>query len=61
MIKNRIIPIFLVLLSYASVANAQGRRMRKITAPGQPIEIQLTPYKTTMIGDGKDTALMTVK
>lgn len=28
---------------------------------GQPTEIQLTPYKTTMLGNGKDTALISVK
>jgi arabinogalactan endo-1,4-beta-galactosidase len=42
-------------------ANAQGRRFRKPPPAGQPNEIQITPYKTTMLGDGKDTALISVK
>ncbi len=41
--------------------NGQGRRFRKPPPAGQPAEIQLTPYKTTMLGDGKDTALISVK
>lgn len=61
MITNRYITALLVLLSFVTLTKAQGRRQRKITAPGQPVEIQLTPYKTTMIGDGRDTALMSVK
>jgi len=42
-------------------ANAQGRRFRKLPPPGQPNTIQITPYKTTMLGDGKDTALISIK
>src|SRR3569833_2979875 len=40
-----------------SAANAQGRIKG---SPGQPFEVQITPYKTTMKADGKDTALIAV-
>jgi arabinogalactan endo-1,4-beta-galactosidase len=55
--------LILILISSLSVnaAHAQGRRARKLPPPGQPAQIQLTPYKTTMLGDGKDTALISVK
>jgi arabinogalactan endo-1,4-beta-galactosidase len=42
---------------YFSSANAQGRTKG---SPGQPFEVQITPYKTTMKADGKDTALIAV-
>ena len=58
--KTKIIPFVLLLVCFATIVNAQGR-MRKMTRPGDPTEIQLTPYKTTMLGDGKDTALISVK
>jgi len=61
MFKNKILGVLIVLISIATVANAQGRRVRKVYQPGQPIEIQLTPYKTTMYGNGKDTALISIK
>ena len=41
-------------------ANAQNRRFKPKPA-GVPSEIQVTPYKTTMIADGKDETLITVK
>ncbi|SDS05311.1 beta-galactosidase [Mucilaginibacter mallensis] len=60
--KNWIIVlIILICCIIASISNAQGRRARRVTLPGQPIEIQLTPYKTTMLGNGRDTALISVK
>jgi len=60
--KNWIIVlIILICCIIASLSNAQGRRDRRVTLAGQPIEIQLTPYKTTMFGNGKDTALISVK
>jgi arabinogalactan endo-1,4-beta-galactosidase len=61
MFKNKILGVFIVMISIATAANAQGRRVRKVYQPGQPIEIQLTPYKTTMYGNGKDTALISIK
>ena len=39
--------------------HAQGRFKPK--PPGVPSEIQVTPYKTTMIADGKDRALISLK
>jgi arabinogalactan endo-1,4-beta-galactosidase len=50
-----LIPLFVL---FFSIAHAQGRRTGK---PGQPFEVQITPYKTTMKADGKDTALIAVK
>ncbi|MFI5161506.1 MAG: glycosyl hydrolase 53 family protein [Sphingobacteriales bacterium] len=57
---KKAIPLALIaLLSVISFlpANAQGR---KKGSPGQPFEVQITPYKTTMKADGKDTALIAV-
>ncbi|HVW98311.1 MAG TPA: glycosyl hydrolase 53 family protein [Mucilaginibacter sp.] len=41
-------------------ADAQGRRFKPKPA-GVPSELQVTPYKTTMIANGKDETLITVK
>ena len=60
MFKNKILSMFIILISIATITNAQ-RRPRKVYQPGQPIEVQLTPYKTTMYGNGKDTALVSIK
>ena len=57
-LKNGLLIIFLMLFA-AIAANAQGRRQQK--PPGVPSEIQLTPYKTTMLADGRDEALISVK
>ena len=57
-LKNTLLVIFLMLFAVTAV-NAQGRRKPK--PPGVPSEIQITPYKTTMIADGKDEALINVK
>ncbi|MGZ3945135.1 MAG: glycosyl hydrolase 53 family protein [Mucilaginibacter sp.] len=46
-----------ITIFYVSSANAQGRTKG---SPGQPFEVQITPYKTTMKADGKDTALIVV-
>jgi len=60
--KNRIIVLLILIFCViASISSAQGRKARRVTLPGQPVEIQLTPYKTTMLGNGKDTALISVK
>ena len=42
----------LVLVAYAEQGKAQG---------GPPTEIQVTPYKTTMLANGKDEVLITAK
>jgi arabinogalactan endo-1,4-beta-galactosidase len=57
----KFIPFFFILVCVTATVNAQGRRIRKMTRPGDPTTIQLTPYKTTMLGNGKDTALIVVK
>ncbi len=59
--KNKIIATMLALTCFATLAIAQGRRAWRQTKPCEPIEIQLTPYKTTMLGNGHDTALISVK
>jgi arabinogalactan endo-1,4-beta-galactosidase len=46
----RLLTSLLLILIFLS-ANAQGRRRG---VAGKPFEIQVTPYKTTMIADGKD-------
>jgi arabinogalactan endo-1,4-beta-galactosidase len=57
-LKSNLLITFL-LLSAITAVKAQGRRAPK--PPGVPAEIQITPYKTTMIADGKDKALINVK
>ena len=49
--------IILLFIFSSQATNAQGRSSGK---PGQPFEVQITPYKTTMKADGKDTALIAV-
>ena len=51
--------IFLMLIA-ATGLRAQQRRFTP-KPPGVPSEIQVTPYKTTMIADGKDQALVNIK
>jgi beta-galactosidase len=59
-IKSLLLLSCLLTVFCADVASAQGRR-RMVAAPGKPAEIQLTPYKTTMIANGKDEAVIGVK
>jgi arabinogalactan endo-1,4-beta-galactosidase len=58
--KSKLTTVMLVLVAFTTV-HAQQRRMRKSRPPGQPSEIQVTPYKTTMIADGNDKALINIK
>lgn len=58
---TRVSAFVLIALLITLNANAQGRRFRKSPPPGQPTEIQVTPYKTTMLGNGRDTASISVK
>ncbi len=51
--------IVVLILSGLTAANAQ--RGRKPKPPGVPNELQVTPYKTTMIANGKDEALISIK
>jgi arabinogalactan endo-1,4-beta-galactosidase len=50
-----------VLLMLFGVTALQAQRGRKPKPAGVPNEIQLTPYKTTMIANGKDEAIINVK
>lgn len=44
-----------------AVAYKQGRTFRKkVETTGAPAEVVLTPYKTTMLADGKDVTVMNV-
>jgi beta-galactosidase len=56
--KSNLLIIFLMLFAVTAV-NAQGRR--KSAPPGMPNEIQITPYKTTMIANGKDKVSISIK
>jgi len=59
--RNKIAAIITLFTCFVTAASAQGKRAWRQTKPGEPIEIQLTPYKTTMLGNGSDTALIGVK
>jgi arabinogalactan endo-1,4-beta-galactosidase len=48
----------ILIIFIASATSAQGRRTGH---PGQPFEVEITPYKTTMKADGKDTCRIAVK
>ncbi len=42
-----------------AVAYKRGKKLiSKIETTGTPVEVQLTPYKTTMLADGKDVTVM---
>lgn len=53
-----IITGIILIIFISPVALAQGRRNGH---PGQPFEVEITPYKTTMKADGKDTCVIAVK
>jgi hypothetical protein len=62
MTKHLAIPVkqllaALILILVVSSAGAQGRRRG---AAGKAFEIQVTPYKTTMIANGKDEVMIKV-
>ena len=57
-LKSNLLIAFLMLFAVSAI-DAQGRR--KPAPPGMPNEIQITPYKTTMIANGKDEALINIK
>lgn len=52
--------LYVVILLAAGNTQAQGRRFKPKPA-GVPSELQVTPYKTTMMANGKDETLITVK
>jgi len=51
--------VALLLTSVSSLVSAQGRWKPK--PAGVPSELQVTPYKTTMIANGTDEAVISVK
>jgi arabinogalactan endo-1,4-beta-galactosidase len=53
--------LLIVVLILSGLTNAQAQRGRKPKPPGVPNELQVTPYKTTMIANGKDEALISIK
>jgi len=57
-LKNSLLLVFVLLIA-APVLKAQRRWQPK--PAGVPSEIQVTPYKTTMIANGKDEALISIK
>jgi beta-galactosidase len=56
--KSNLLVAILMLSAITAVKAQRGRRPKP---PGVPSEIQLTPYKTTMIANGKDRALISIK
>src|ERR1700744_3531845 len=50
-----------VLFILFSSTNLQAQGRRKPAPPGMPNEVQMTPYKTTMLANGKDDALINIK
>lgn len=59
MLKKVFLPASVAFLFVLSVSSAQAQGRRK-GSPGQPFEVQITPYRTTMTADGKDTAVIAV-
>ena len=57
---NAALSVVCLMLLAVQPISAQNR-FRKPAPPGTPNEIQLTPYKTTMLADGKDEALIKIK
>jgi arabinogalactan endo-1,4-beta-galactosidase len=58
LLKNGALFVFLMLFGLTSLYAQRGRKPKPA---GVPNEIQLTPYKTTMVADGKDMAIVNVK
>ena len=53
--------LFVAVLVFSVLVNATAQNRWKPKAPGIPAEIEVTPYKTTMLADGKDQALIVIK
>ena len=53
--------LLIVVLMLSGLTAVQAQRGRKPKPPGVPNELQVTPYKTTMIANGKDEALINIK
>lgn len=44
-----------------AIAYKKGRKLTaKVETTGQPVDVVVTPYKTTMLADGKDAAVITI-
>ena len=44
-----------------AVAYKKGKKLTtKVETTGQPSEVVVTPYKTTMLADGKDAAVINI-
>ncbi|HZY36944.1 MAG TPA: glycosyl hydrolase 53 family protein [Mucilaginibacter sp.] len=56
--KGNLLIAFLMLFALTAVKAQRGRKPRPA---GVPSEIQVTPYKTTMIANGKDQVLISLK
>ena len=57
-LKGALLFLFFVLFGIFSV---DAQKQWKPRVPGLPSEIEVTPYKTTMLADGKDQALIVIK
>jgi len=57
-VKNALL---LIVAAAFAVTSATAQRGRKPRPAGLPSELQVTPYKTTMIANGKDKALISIK
>lgn len=45
----------------SAVAYKKGRKLEaKVETTGQPVEVVVTPYKTTMLADGKDVSIINI-
>jgi beta-galactosidase len=45
----------------SAIAYKKGRRLEaKVETTGQPVEVVMTPYKTTILADGKDAAVINI-
>jgi beta-galactosidase len=45
----------------SAVAYKKGRKLEaKVETTGQPVEVVVTPYKTTMLADGEDVAIINI-
>lgn len=44
-----------------AIANKKGKQLKaKVETTGQPVDVVVTPYKTTMLADGKDAAIINI-
>jgi len=60
MLKKVFLPASVAFLFILSVSSAQAQGRRK-GSPGQPFEVQITPYRTTMTADGRVLLVLDLK